>query len=153
MHELDGGAICRTVKSIQIRNETIPFFSETIRYRKFWGSADTDPIQYQRSVFFLCVFFFLNVELLYVSVLTWSSIFCVLNTIYYSVSQLVGQKCWVRVTWGVVRFSFFFSSWSHAWEFTTTDFDVFIQCIKYLYKMNSFLVSHKNKNPQAFPKA
>ncbi len=27
--------------------------------------------------------------------LTRSSLFCVLNTIYYSVSQLVGQKCWV----------------------------------------------------------
>ncbi len=27
--------------------------------------------------------------------LTRSSLFCVLNTIYYSVSQLVGQNCWV----------------------------------------------------------
>ncbi len=27
--------------------------------------------------------------------LTRSSLFCVLNTIYYSVSQLVGQMCWV----------------------------------------------------------
>ncbi len=45
------------------------FRTDPIRYRKFWGSADTNPIR--------------------------SSLFCVLNTIYYSVSQLVGQKCWV----------------------------------------------------------
>ncbi len=34
--------------------------------------------------------------------LTRSSLFCVLNTIYYRVSQLVGQKCWVcspKVGW------------------------------------------------------
>ncbi len=29
------------------------------------------------------------------NVLTRSSLFCLLNTIYYSVSQLIGQKCWV----------------------------------------------------------
>ncbi len=36
-----------------------------------------------------------NLEFLIFSVLTRLSLFCVLNTIYYSVSQLVGQKCWV----------------------------------------------------------
>ncbi len=28
-------------------------FLEPIRYREFWGSANTDPIRYQRSFFFL----------------------------------------------------------------------------------------------------
>ncbi len=51
------------------------------------------PIQSDTSAFKkkkLC-----NLEFLYFSVLTRSSLFGVLNTIYYSVSQLVGQKCWV----------------------------------------------------------
>ncbi len=42
--------------------------------------------------FFLCI---LSIEFLYFSVLTRSSLFCVLNAIYYSVSQLFGQKSWV----------------------------------------------------------
>ncbi len=51
------------------------------------------PIHSDTSAgFFL---FLCNLEFLYFSVLTRSSFFCVLNTIYYSVSQLVGQKCWV----------------------------------------------------------
>ncbi len=45
--------------------------------------------------FYLFIFFKCKLEFLYFSVLTRSSLFCVLNTIYYSVSQLVGQKCWV----------------------------------------------------------
>ncbi len=39
--------------------------------------------------------FFFYEEFLYFSVLTWPPLFCVLNTTYYSVSQLVCQKCWV----------------------------------------------------------
>ncbi len=72
------------------RDATIPFFqnrsdpanSEDRPYRSI-------PIPAQ-FLFFLC-----NLEFLYFSVLTRSSLICVLNTIYYSVSQLVGQKCWV----------------------------------------------------------
>ncbi len=74
---------CNQAIHFFVSNDTI--FSEPILYRKFWGSADTDPIRYQFSVFF-------NVYFLYFSVLTWSSLFCVLNTIYNNVYQLVGQK-------------------------------------------------------------
>ncbi len=54
------------------------------------GRYRSNPIPAHVFFFFLC-----NLEFLYFSVLTRSSLFCVLNTIYYSVSQLVGQKCWV----------------------------------------------------------
>ncbi len=54
------------------------------------------PIQSQRRFcYYFFLFFLCNLEFTYFSVLTRSSLFCELNTIYYSVSQLVGQKCWV----------------------------------------------------------
>ncbi len=74
------------------------------RYNFFQNRSDTGnsedrpiPIQSDTVQFlFIYIFLFLcNLEFLYFSVLTRSSLFCVLNTIYYSVSQLVGQKCWV----------------------------------------------------------
>ncbi len=72
------------------RDATIPFFQNRSDPE---NSEDRPiPIQSDTSAGF---FYFIIVEFLYFSVLTWSSLFCVLNTIYYSVSQLVGQKCWV----------------------------------------------------------
>ncbi len=67
----------------------------------------TDPIpqilrigRYQSDTTVFFFFFFLcNLEFLYFSVLTLSSLFCELNTIYYSVSQLVGQKWVARPFW------------------------------------------------------
>ncbi len=61
------------------RTDPIPNILRIGRYR-------SNPIQ--RSFFF-----FLSMQNFYTSLLTWSSLFCVLNTIYYRVSQLVGQKC------------------------------------------------------------
>ncbi len=72
-------------QAIHFLSATIPFFPNRLDTEN-WGSADTDPIRYQCSVFFLnqCVYFnfFINVHFLYFSVLTWSSLFCVLNTMF-----------------------------------------------------------------------
>ncbi len=54
--------------TVLLKIKTEQFFQN--RYRTFWGSDDTNPIQ--RSFFF-----FINVEFLYFSMLTWSSLFCV----------------------------------------------------------------------------
>ncbi len=85
------GALLKTFGA-SARDATIPFFqnrSDTV------NSEDRPiPIQSDNSAFFFYLFL-CNLEFLYFSVLTRSSLFCVLNTIYYSVSQLVGQKCWV----------------------------------------------------------
>ncbi len=67
------------------RTNPIPRILRIGRYR-------SNPIPAQ---VFILTFFLCNLEFLYFSVLTHSSLFCVLNTIYYSVSQLVGQKCWL----------------------------------------------------------
>ncbi len=74
--------------SIVSRDATIQFFQ---------NRSDTANSEDRPSKFFFFFFFFFlcNSEFLYFSVLTRSSLFCVINTIYYSVSQLVGQKCWV----------------------------------------------------------
>ncbi len=53
------------------------FRTDPIRYRKFGGLADNDLIRNHCSFFYQC-----NLEFLYFSVLSRSSLFCVLNTIY-----------------------------------------------------------------------
>ncbi len=73
------------------RDAMIPFFQN--RSNTAHSEDRPMPIHSDTSTgFFL---FLCNLEFLYFSVLTRSSFFCVLNTIYYSISQLVGQKCWV----------------------------------------------------------
>ncbi len=84
---------CATIqmKLVLTRDATIPFFQN----RSDTTNSEDRPIPIQSDTsagfFFLCHF-----EFLYFSVLT-RSLFCVLNTIYYSVSQLVGQVA--RLFW------------------------------------------------------
>ncbi len=79
---------------VKIRDATIPFFPnrfDPIPHNLRIGRYRSIPIPAQ----WFFIYFFCNLEFGYFSVLTRSSLFCVLNTIYYSVSQLVGQKFWV----------------------------------------------------------
>ncbi len=87
---------CATIqmKLVLTRDATIQFFQN----RSDTTNSEDRPIPIQSDT--SAVFFFLcHFEFLYFSVLTRSSLFCVLNTIYCSVSQLVGQKCWVSQKW------------------------------------------------------
>ncbi len=77
------------VKLQDCRDTMIPLFQN----RSNTENSEDRPIPIQSDT--SAGFFFINVEFLYFSVLTWLSLFCVLNTFYYSVSQLVGQMCWV----------------------------------------------------------
>ncbi len=114
MHEAPGSRLCYyrfIFRAVSSRDATIPFFqnrSDTANSedRPIPIHSDTNPFRYQSIpipaqfffiiiILLLCLFFLCNLEFLYFSVLTRSSLFCILNTIYYSVSQLVGQKCWV----------------------------------------------------------
>ncbi len=76
---------------VKTRDATIPFFQN----QSDPASSEDRPIPIHSDTRAGFLIFLCNLEFLYFSVLTRSSLFCVLNTIYYSVSQLVGQKCWV----------------------------------------------------------
>ncbi len=81
--------IAMFIAELGSRDATIPFFQN----QSDTANSEDRPVPIQSNT--SAGFYFCNLEFLYFSVLTHSSLFCVLNTIYYSVSQLVGQKCWV----------------------------------------------------------
>ncbi len=92
IHESSRSIIFGAFYTVLSRDATIQFFQN----RSDTANSEDRPIPIQSDTSAGVFFFFLcNLEFLYFSVLTRSSLFCVLNTIYYSVSQLVCQKCWV----------------------------------------------------------
>ncbi len=87
--------ILSTYSAIWTRDATIQFFQN----RSDTTNSEDRPIPIQSDTSAGIIFFFkCNLEFLYFSVLTRLSLFCVLNTIYYSVSQLVGAG-YAAQTW------------------------------------------------------